>query len=207
MQFLGQTRDPADQPGFLQRHLLPSALGVPKTHLNSGGYSFPILQMRELRLRNVYFCPRDRAGIGAQVLDLCYGITTIMMAGTGPGCSMRRAHSESKSVPIFCKHLFPGPQLLLLLEMSVRSHPTLLTDLWGSHLTLGVGERTQVLLRLTDPAQPSPSSPSPSLILLQLHRDFSLFHQHTQHSCPRTFAHALPSVHRSESQNAVRACT
>lgn len=29
---------------------------------------------------------------------------------------------------------------------------------------------------------------------------FSLFHQHTQHSCPRTFARALPSVHRSESE-------
>ena len=162
--------------------------------------------MRELRLRNVYFCPRDRAGIGAQVLDLCYGITTTMMAGTGPGCSMRRAHSESKSVPVFCKHLFPGPQLLLLLEMSVGSHPTLLTDLWGSHLTLGVGERTQVLLRLTDPAQPSPSSPSPSLILLQPQRLLTVPPTHP-HSCPRTFAHALPSVHRSESQNAVRACT
>lgn len=103
-------------------------------------------------------------------MDLCYGITTTMMAGTGPGCSTQRAHSESMSVPVFCKHLFPGPQLLLLLEMSVRSHPALPTDLWGSHLTLGVGEGTQVLLKLTDPAQPAPSSSSPSLTLLQPQR-------------------------------------
>lgn len=152
----------------------------------------------------MYFCPRDRAGIGAQVLDLCYGITTTMMAGTGPGCSMQRAHSESMSVPVFCKHLFPGPQLLLLLEMSVRSHPALLTDLWVSHLTLGVGEGTQVLLKFTDPAQPAPSSPSLTHSAPATEA-VSLFHQHTQHFCPRTFAHALPSVHGSESQNG--ACT